>query len=249
MTCDRTSLLLDAYIDNELDVSHIIEVEQHLRTCAACSQAVASARILSDSLKSLRAEEKPAPDSLRNATLARLRKADGGQRRAWLMWSMIPAVAAAIVLIGLFFAQSSRPRAEQGVMHEVMMSHVRSLMPNHLFDIASTDQHSVKPWFAGKIDYSPPVRDLQPQGFPLVGGRLDYIGSRPVAVLVYQRRRHVINCYVWPEQKPDTGIQGKTENGYHIDYWRSAGMEYWVISDLNDIELRQFVNLLRASPS
>lgn len=249
MTCDRTNLLLNAYIDNELDVSHIIDFEQHLRTCVPCSRAVESARILSDSLRSLRVDEKPAPERIRNATRARLRKANRELRTPWFHWGAVAAGVAAVGVIGLFVVQPSGQRGKQSIAHDVMMSHVRSLMPNHLVDIASTDQHSVKPWFAGKVDFSPPVRDFAPRGFPLVGGRLDYIGSRPVAVLVYQRRQHVINCYIWPERQPDAGIASQTENGYHMAYWRTAGMEYWLISDLNDSELKQFANLIRESAS
>src|SRR5258708_565596 len=133
---------------------------------------------------------------------------------------------------------------------EVVASHVRSLLADPLTDVASSDRHTVKPWFAGKLDFAPTVVDLSAAGFPLVGGRLDYLEHRPVAALVYSRRKHAINLFIWPSEHATSGgkLQSATTQGYQIVHWKEAGTAYWAISDLNMSELRQFVQLIRDAP-
>lgn len=158
-----------------------------------------------------------------------------------LSWAAVTASAAAIAIVTW---QLAPRRAEGRLSDEVVSSHIRSLMANHLTDVGSSDQHTVKPWFAGKLDFAPVVKDLATQGFPLVGGRLDYIGGRPAAAMVYQRRKHTINVF----NRPSAGSSvAKVEStrGYNVVRWTASGMEWWVISDLSRDELETFARMLR----
>ena len=138
--------------------------------------------------------------------------------------------------------------ADELLTQELVASHVRSqMLPSHRFDVASSDPHTVKPWFEGKLDYSPPVKDLVGQGFPLVGGRLDYLHNRPVAALVYQRRKHSIDLFIWPSAPgSETTSRMVTRQGYHLFQWTQSGMTFWIVSDLNERELQNFVNLIKS---
>jgi anti-sigma factor RsiW len=165
-------------------------------------------------------------------------------------WLAVAASAAFVVIL----AWALVPRLyglepEQRVAQEVVSSHVRSLMVDHVADVMSSDQHTVKPWFNGKLDFSPPVKNLAKEGFPLVGGRLDYLENRAVAALVYQRQNHLINLFIWPATD-DTHVNPRAliRQGYHLFHWSKAGMKYWVISDLNETALQEFVRLVQASP-
>ena len=154
------------------------------------------------------------------------------------------AAAAVMVLALVPFLRG--PSTDELLTREVVSSHVRSLMATHLADVASSDHHTVKPWFAGKLDFSPPVEDLAKQGYPLVGGRLDYLKNRPVAALVYQRQKHFINLFIWPaDSAPDVRANTVSLQGYNLAYWAKSGMTYWAVSDLNSSELQEFVQLVQ----
>ena len=166
-------------------------------------------------------------------------------------WRWLSAAAAASLVLGVGWLATSLPRAraDERTAREVVSGHVRSLMASHLTDVASTDQHTVKPWFAGKLDFSPPVTDFAPVGYPLIGGRLDYLEGHPVAALVYQRNKHVINVFVWPVAGGEERLEpAVTRQGFHVIHATHAAMAYWVVSDLNAEELGGFARML-ASPS
>jgi len=151
----------------------------------------------------------------------------------------------------MWFVRSSARAARtldpvDAVAQEVVSSHVRALMGEHLFDVRSTDQHTVKPWFLGKLDFSPPVNDLAQAGFPLTGGRLDYVAGRPVAALVYMRGQHTINLFVWPEASDAIrSSDAQAIRGFHVRHWTDGSMSYWAVSDVNDADLDQFVHALQ----
>jgi anti-sigma factor RsiW len=154
----------------------------------------------------------------------------------------------ALVSGGGAYLAARQELAVRSTTDAVVAAHVRSLMPGHLTDVASNEHHSVKPWFNGRVDLSPGVPDLGASGFPLVGGRLDYIGGRPVAAVVYGRRQHLINVFSWSDGSGRlTPTVTRTERGYHIIRWSAAGVESWVISDLNPAELRQFTAAFTAA--
>jgi anti-sigma factor RsiW len=155
--------------------------------------------------------------------------------------------AALATLLGLGFGLALlQPGADQLLTRELVAAHVRSLMADHLMDIASSDQHTVKPWIAGKLDFSPPVEDLAAQGYALAGGRLDYLGERGVMALVYRRHGHVINLFVWPQAPAaDSGVRSDSSQGYNVAHFSRAGMAFWAVSDLNPEEFKAFVGLVR----
>jgi anti-sigma factor RsiW len=224
MSCEQNRVLLDAYVDNELDAAHAAEIEVHAAGCADCARALESLQILRRALRSL-------PSYRRRP-------------RPFPRWAMTAGSLAAMLAVGVFLGlQLPRSAPPSGMAHDLVTSHVRSLMADHLFDVHSSDHHTVKPWFTGRLDYSPPVVDFAAQGFPLAGGRLDYLNGRVVAVLVYHRRQHVINYYVWPSAAPASKPAVASENGFNMVDWRAGGIEHWLISDLNAMELRQLAAL------
>lgn len=168
-------------------------------------------------------------------------------QRIWMpTWATAALLMVGVIAVWRFGPTTSGPSADDLLGQEVLASHVRSLMASHLTDVPSSDQHTVKPWFNGRLDFSPPVKDLAGEGFALVGGRLDYLAGRPVAALVYQRRLHVINLMIWPAPgEPDRSPTDATRQGYHLLHWTRGGMSYWAVSDLNEGEMKQFVGLVQ----
>ena len=248
MSCDEARELLHAFADGELDVVHHTKLEAHLAGCATCSAALEQILALRDSLAGARLTfEVPArlEDSVRTA----LRTADRARRapeRARLPFRRVlrgAALLAAGFLLG--FMLRSSVVTEEPLVRDVVADHVRSLMVNHLADVVSTDQHTVKPWFVGKLDFAPQVHDFAGAGFPLEGGRLDYLEGRPVAALVYKRRQHVINLFEWqaPGASDESVGRPATRQGYTVFRWTRAGTGYAVVSDLASLELEEFVRL------
>ena len=171
----------------------------------------------------------------------------GSPRRTALNWLAVAAAVLVAAVLGWRVVPGEHgPSADELLAQEVVASHIRSLQPGHLMDVQSTDQHTVKPWFNGRLDFSPAVKDFATQEFPLTGGRLDYLGHRDVAVLIYGRRQHLINVYEWPDPSGlEQPVRAKSLQGYNILLWQRGGMFYCVVSDLNPSELRQFAQLLQ----
>ena len=255
MNCQEIEALSHAYADRELDLVRATEVEQHLSGCRACSQAYENIRALSSALKSSDLYFK-APAHLKK----HIRASVGAENKAastlphshaptfsWWHWLTRGLPIAATALIAFLLATSFiRPSPDERLAQEVTACHVRSLMATHLTDVASSDQHTVKPWFDGKIDFAPPVKDLVAQGFPLVGGRLDYLQNRPVAALVYQRHKHLVNLFIWPATRSSKETEKPAvRQGYNLLHWNESGMTFWAVSDLNPVELREFAGLIR----
>ena len=247
MSCQQTHELIHGYLDGELDLVKSLEIEKHLEQCPACTQNYEGLRTLQSRLRDNSLRFDP-PAKLEKRLRSALRK-ESEPRSPIFRWSWAVAAAsllAAVVIIWTVASISSRPSPDEVLAQEVVASHVRSLMANHLTDVPSSDRHTVKPWFDGKLDFSPTVKDLAQQGFALTGGRLDYIGNRPVAALVYQRRQHSINVFVWPAtEAPATNGKASERQGYNVIRWSNGGMTYWAVSDLNLAELQQFVQLLQ----
>jgi anti-sigma factor RsiW len=248
MTCQETGLLIHALADGELDLTKSLEMEAHLQECQSCALAQEEIRRLRFSMKDASLRFTPSASfekRLRSAVRREAKEKPATQR--WWRWSWAAASLAVIVLaVWAAVVILNRPSSDALVAQEVVSSHVRSLMAQHLTDVPSSNQHTVKPWFDGKLDFSPPVKDLVQQGFELKGGRLDYIDNRPIAALVYQRRQHLINVFVWPAKSSSKSTtQASVSQGYNLIRWTNSGMEWWAISDLNLAELQQFVQLLQ----
>jgi len=241
---------LDSYLDGELAAGDATALEAHLRGCPDCARLERDRRALGAAVR----EQLPrfrAPETLR----ARVRYAlqaevAGAGRRRMSPWHLL-AIAASLAVVAVgSWEVALRGAAGAALADQVLAGHVRSLMPGHLTDVASSNQHTVKPWFNGKLDFSPPVYDFAGRGYPLIGGRLDYVGGRGVAALVYGRRQHVINVFLWPDGRGGRGGPAEvTRQGYHLLHWTSGDYSYWVASDLGLPELREFAGLLQRGDS
>jgi anti-sigma factor RsiW len=255
MSCQDVQNLLHPYADGELDLVRKLEIEEHISTCADCAGHESDLRSLRTVLSSPSLyHSAPARlrERIRGATSPTSPSAAQRRRTGRESWMRRAAAAAAILVLigaaatmGVLLMRPTEP-ASGRLENWVIASHVRSLQVNHLIDVASSDRHTVKPWFSDKLDFSPQVPDLSAQGFPLSGGRLDYLADHPVAALVYQRGKHAINVFTWPFT--DDGEQPARDfsrQGFHICEWQGSGMSHWAISDLNAEDLDQFVQLFQ----
>jgi anti-sigma factor RsiW len=261
MTPEEHPSNLDALIDGEGTPAALAAIEAHLAGCAACRATLATKRALSAAVRE-RATRHAAPAALREkwrqipaatarstqTTAALVPLGPPSRRPAPPRWLGI-AASLALVAVGsaggmhLFDRETATTRR---LADDIVSSHIRSLTAAHLYDVESTDQHTVKPWFAGKLDFSPPVKDLADQGFSLLGGRLDYLGRQEAAVLIYRHGKHIINLFIWPApDQPSPATAGPTEQGYNTLHWSKDGMNFWAVSDVNQADLQSFVDHFR----
>jgi mycothiol system anti-sigma-R factor len=265
MNCEEAAKLMDGYLDGELDPMTSQKIEEHLRECRKCEQAYEAHTALAHAI-SRGAPYYKAPTELRQRVQSSLRDAVGvratrsaarenhvlltsaREERRFVLpeipWNWL-ALAAAIILAAIiasnFLPRLRQPASDQFLATQLIASHVRSLMAAHLTDVASSDQHTVKPWLDTKLDFAPPVVDLSSEGFPLIGGRLDYLDNRPVAGLVYGRRKHFINLFVWPAASDAAKApQTITRQGYQLLHWADSDFNYWAVSDVNVNDLQLF---------
>src|SRR5580700_6448296 len=249
MNCDDSEILLNALIDGELDAGHARDVEKHVAACSVCAEKLTELRDLHDTV-SAAGLKMTAPAHLRSriekalplpsARAVAPRKFFQPSRRSFfggfaVGTALSAALAASLVLTVVGTDQ------QQTIASEVVSAHIRSLQAGHLIDVETSDQHTVKPWFNGKLDVAPPVIDLTAQGFTLIGGRLDYINGQPVGSIVYRRRKHVINLFVGQQLgAPVQSIKDESVQGFNIRHWREEGLDFWAVSDIDAAELDEF---------
>jgi anti-sigma factor RsiW len=239
MTCDEAEILLHALLDGELDAGHIREVEEHIATCPRCAAQLKAYRGMRSAMAASELQFK-APPQLRQRIEATLPKLQAPNRRAVLKGFAMGSAVSALAATGLFVVVL-RHDDEQRILSDVVSAHLRALQAGHLTDVLSTDQHTVKPWFNGRLDVAPPVIDLTAQGFTLIGGRLDYIDGRTIGAIVYRRRTHVINLFVAQTTNTEPRMaRVDTVQGFNIRHWREHGLDYWAVSDINAEELADF---------
>lgn len=242
--CSEMQLLIQADVDGELGAAAAAGVVAHMAGCAACAALHGRLLALSGEVRGI--ERVGAPEGLRAGVLDEVRRGSRARRSSWFGagwfevgrgWSFGAGLAVAGLVAVLWMPRLEGGRAD--VVGELVAGHVRALQPGHLFDVASSDRHTVKPWFDGRLDFAPPVPDLAGAGFALLGGRLDYLEGRAVAALAYGRRQHVIDVFVWPNAAGGEAMEG-SRNGYNYVRWRTGEMTVWALSDLDMRELREF---------
>jgi anti-sigma factor (TIGR02949 family) len=251
MECDEVRPRLDPYIDGEIPAEERGEVARHVASCPLCRGESEALLRLRDAIRG-QAPHYAAPEELRSRIRFDLRRvapetAPAPARASrWLAYAASVLLSLAIGSGTTLLVLDDQRRAPDGLETEIFDSHLRSLLGTHLTDVASSDQHSVKPWFAGRSDLSPPVVDLTGEGFPLVGGRLDLLAGQPVPALVYRRRSHVINLFVLPA-RGTAGAEQFSRRGYSLRHWRAGDLSFWAVSDLNLTELGDFERQYRAT--
>jgi anti-sigma factor RsiW len=252
--CEKV-LLVQAELDGELDAADAAALAAHRATCPICQAAAAE---LTEVRALIRAgtHYQTMPDGVRARIMAQSAARPGGDtppphsftdRFRHFRWSALGSFglgAACAAAIAFLVVAPGQP----DLTEEVVASHIRALQPGHLEDVVSTDRHTVKPWFDGRIDFAPPVKDMAAEQFPLKGGRLDYIAARPVAALVYQHDKHVIDLFVWPATTGANPPATAQLQGYNVVHWNANGMTFWAVSDLEAKELRDFAEDWRRSP-
>ena len=237
--CVDQELLLGALVDGELDAANVALVEAHVARCEGCREELARLEAMQRLLASDGVRySAPAPLADRIAALPELTPPAANRNwiPAWLAPGAVGALAATLAMVAFV-----PPSTESMLDAQLVSSHVRSLQPGHLTDVQTTNQHIVKPWFNGRIDFAPPVPELADEGFPLAGGRLDSVNGKTVAAIVYHRRLHTVNLYVWPEA--DSRGRSLVKDGFAVEEWSRGGLRFAAVSDIPSAELKQFRNL------
>jgi anti-sigma factor RsiW len=249
LNCQETQELIHGYLDGELDLVKSLEIERHLETCDGCKQSLENLVALRGAIRN-NAPYFSAPADFRSSLRTALRKEAKGTKSERFSWnwlrigSAFASIVALCIVVWLIVPMRAKPPSEDLLAKEIVSDHIRSMLGEHMMDVESSNQHTVKPWFDGKLEYAPQVTNLSDKGFTLVGGRLDYINGRRVAALVYQREKHFINLFTWPTDEKDSAPQLGAMQGYNMLHWNRNGMAYWAVSDLNAAELRTFTDLL-----
>jgi anti-sigma factor RsiW len=249
MKCASSEHLLELFLDGELAARDWLEMREHLDSCSACNGQYRRLEQIGSDIRMHVGRYAP-PAGLERRVRTALRKAAREERQPSRLPRNWMAVAASVLLfvsaawnVALLRSHIS---ARDLLAQEVLSSHLRSLIGTHLVDIPSSDQHTVKPWFNGKLNFSPDVKDFARQGFPLIGGRIEYLDDRPVAALIYQRRKHLINLFLWPaSSSSSSGYSEMTKRGYNLVSWTQGGMTFWLVSDVQTSELDQFAQLYK----
>lgn len=246
MNCTEMRSRLHPYLDRELDLESALAVERHLAACAECRAALATQSALQAGVRR-RANYHAAPPGLAARIRAQLEQQPAAPRRWRPRWPRLgqwlpfgAAVAATAMLSWTAALQYAAGSADERLAEQVIAGHARAVLTAHRIDVASSDRHTVKPWLSSKLDFSPAVVDLASAGFPLDGGRLDYVAGRPVATLCYRYRQHTIDLFVWPDEAGDAPLRALSAKGYHVLRWRDDGMAYWAVSDVNEPDLKAF---------
>jgi anti-sigma factor (TIGR02949 family) len=244
MDCPTCEAMVDAYVDGELTATESADFERALAACPECRKRLDLARAVGNLLRDLPAE--PAPDLLRARVERELRGIAGrpsrtqqGERLRWMAYA-----AGLIVAVGIGWAGGTLSGQGSRDSDALVASYLRMAMAEHTVDVASSDRHTVKPWYAGRIDYAPPVYDLTANGFPLLGGRLDVIDGRKVAVLVYRRNQHKLAVGLWPATGGDTPARVTERDGFAMGEWRHGGFDWRAVSDISPAEMTAFATAL-----
>ena len=241
--CSDKELLLHALVDGELDAKSALEVEAHVAGCAGCAAELAAIREVKAALREAPLSYR-APASLVERIDAALAEAAAPPRRRFVVESWVMSGAVGALAAG--FAAFAFLPTGVGLESQLVDAQVRSLEVQHLVDVPTSDRHVVKPWFNGKVDFAPPVVDLLQKGYPLVGGRLDHIAGRDVAAIVFHRRAHVINLFVWKGEGPAAPTLERRQ-GYSLVHWGANGLNYWAVSDIDSADLMNFQKLYAAA--
>ena len=242
--CDKL-LLVQAEFDGELDAAEAASIAAHRATCPVCRAGWATLAAARTALRDGGLLEQASPE--RRRALERRFATAAPATRTWPRWWRDAVGFAVGAALAASVALTLRPAVEPGLLAALVDDHVRALQPGHLTDVISTDRHTVKPWFDGKLDFAPPVKDLAAAGFPLLGGRLDYLAGRPVAALAYAAGKHTINLFVWPQGSGDAAPEPAARNGFNIIHWSDDGMTLWAVSDVERDQLEAFVAAWRAA--